>query len=142
MENIQNVAAAITAAAATVSPYSPLPAKLCALVSDASIGFLFAAGILPGLLIGLMMAGTNAYITEQNFLSRNLPFVIFPNLGCTSALMLPVILLGGIYGGVTPLKQPLLPLLPLLVSVFLSSVSFDFLWALRIARDQQPPLEH
>ena len=76
-----------------------------ALVSDASIGFLFAAGILPGLLMGLMMAGTNAYIANRrNFpVEKPTPIRDLPKLtwDALPALMLPVILLGGIYGGVT-----------------------------------------
>ena len=64
-------AAAITAATATVGPIIPpsLPMVMYAIVSDASVGYLFAAGILPGLLMGLSMAGMNAYIAHK----RNFP---------------------------------------------------------------------
>jgi tripartite ATP-independent transporter DctM subunit len=99
-------AAAITAATATVGPIIPpsIPMVLYGLVSEQSVGYLFAAGILPGLLMALMMGLTNAIIarrrnfpTDDSIALRDLPrttWQAFP------ALMLPVILLGGIYGGV------------------------------------------
>ena len=99
-------AAAITAASATIGPIIPpsIPMVLYALVSDTSIGYLFAAGILPGLLMGLVLALMNAWIahrrdfaTDEAVPLRELPMT---TLRATPALMLPVILLGGIYGGI------------------------------------------
>ncbi|MBF9031095.1 TRAP transporter large permease subunit [Rhodobacterales bacterium HKCCE3408] len=102
-------AGAITAATATVGPIIPpsIPMVLYALVADQSIGYLFAAGILPGLLMALLMALMNyAIARRRNFPTddvvpaRELPALTFKAL---PALLLPVILLGGIYGGiVTP----------------------------------------
>ena len=53
----RSYAAAITAASAVIGPIIPpsIPMVLFALVSDASIGFLFMGGLIPGL---LMAAGT------------------------------------------------------------------------------------
>ena len=50
-------AAAITAATATIGPIIPpsIPMVLYALVSNTSIGFLFLAGILPGLIMGAVL---------------------------------------------------------------------------------------
>jgi tripartite ATP-independent transporter DctM subunit len=99
-------AAAITAATATVGPIIPpsIPMVLYAIVSDQSVGFLFAAGLLPGLLMALSMAVMNYSIalrrgfpTDEAVPMRELPGI---TLRATPALMLPVILLGGIYGGV------------------------------------------
>ena len=47
-------AAALTAATAVIGPIIPpsIPVVLYALVSDASIGFLFLGGVIPGLLMG------------------------------------------------------------------------------------------
>jgi tripartite ATP-independent transporter DctM subunit len=99
-------AAAITAASATIGPIIPpsIPMVLYALVSGTSIGYLFAAGILPGLLMGLVLALMNAWIahrrdfaTDEAMPLRELPMT---TLRATPALMLPVILLGGIYGGI------------------------------------------
>lgn len=99
-------AAAITAASATIGPIIPpsIPMVLYALVSDTSIGYLFAAGILPGLLMGLMLAVMNAVMARRrNFpVDEAVPLRQIPGvtLRAVPALLLPVILLGGIYGGV------------------------------------------
>ena len=49
-------AAALTAATAVIGPIIPpsIPMVIYALVSDASIGYLFLAGIVPGLLMALL----------------------------------------------------------------------------------------
>jgi tripartite ATP-independent transporter DctM subunit len=99
-------AAAITAASATIGPIIPpsIPMVLYALVSDTSIGYLFAAGIAPGLLMGVMLMVMNSIIARQrNFPVdeviplRDIPMTTFR---AVPALLLPVILLGGIYGGI------------------------------------------
>jgi tripartite ATP-independent transporter DctM subunit len=99
-------AAAITAATATVGPIIPpsIPMVIYALISDQSVGYLFAAGMAPGLLMGLMMAVMNALIarrrrfpTDDAVPVKELPGV---TMRAIPALMLPVILLGGIYGGI------------------------------------------
>ncbi len=99
-------AAALTAASAVIGPIIPpsIPMILYALVSDASIGYLFLGGVIPGLLMGLSLMVLVAIIARRrNFpveapvTLRELPRVTgraFP------ALMMPVVLLGGIYGGV------------------------------------------
>lgn len=102
-------AAAITAATAVIGPIIPpsIPMVIYALVSDASIGYLFAAGILPGLLMAASMSAANTVIAHRRGFPRDavVPLRDLPRLTfqCLPALMLPVILLGGIYSGiVTP----------------------------------------
>ena len=99
-------AAAVTAASAVIGPIIPpsIPLVLYGLISDASIGYLFMAGIVPGLIIGAVLMAMNAYIArvrdfpvEQAVLMRELPGITFRAL---PALMMPVVLLGGIYSGV------------------------------------------
>ncbi|WP_339853832.1 TRAP transporter large permease [uncultured Nisaea sp.] len=99
-------AAAITAASATIGPIIPpsIPMVLYALVSDQSVGYLFAAGMLPGLLMGVVLIVMNMIIahrrdfaTDEAIPLRELPATTFRAI---PALLLPVILLGGIYGGV------------------------------------------
>src|SRR3954464_9447895 len=48
-------AAAVTAASAVIGPILPpsIPMKLYALISDASVGYLFLGGIIPGLLMAI-----------------------------------------------------------------------------------------
>ncbi|MFQ8434044.1 TRAP transporter large permease [Amaricoccus sp. W119] len=100
-------AAAITAASATIGPIIPpsIPMVLYALISNASIGALFLGGIMPGLLMGAVLMLMNWWIshrrgfaTEEAVPMRELPAV---TMRAFPALMMPVILLYGIYGGVT-----------------------------------------
>ena len=63
-------AAAITAATATIGPIIPpsIPLVLYALVSDTSIAALFLGGIVPGLIMGAVLMGMNAWIAhKRNF---------------------------------------------------------------------------
>ncbi len=100
-------AAAITAASATIGPIIPpsIPMVLYALVSSTSVGFLFLGGVLPGLMMaaGLMLviaivAHRRGFPVEAPVPVRRIPAL---TLNAFPALMLPVILLGGIYGGAT-----------------------------------------
>lgn len=100
-------AAALTAATAVIGPIIPpsIPMVIYALVSDASIGYLFLGGVIPGLLMALsqmiivaVAARRNNYPVEPPTPLRELPGITwraFPTL------MMPVVLLGGIYTGVT-----------------------------------------
>jgi tripartite ATP-independent transporter DctM subunit len=100
-------AAAITAAASTIGPIVPpsIPMVLYALVSDASIGYLFLGGIGPGLVMALMLMVMNAYMSRRRgFLpDRVVPLAQLPKYTARAfpALLMPVILLWGIYGGAT-----------------------------------------
>jgi TRAP-type transport system large permease protein len=99
-------AAAITAATAVIGPIIPpsIPMVLYALVSDASIGYLFLGGILPGLLMSAAMMALNSYCAHRDKvpLEEPIPLREFPAITVRAlpALMMPVILLGGIYSGV------------------------------------------
>jgi tripartite ATP-independent transporter DctM subunit len=99
-------AAAITASAAIIGPIIPpsIPMVVYALVSDTSIGYLFLGGVVPGLLLGLAFMITNTviarrrkYPVEPPVPMREIPRI---TLDAFPALMLPVVLLFGIYGGV------------------------------------------
>ncbi len=100
-------AAAITAASATIGPIIPpsIPMVLYALISNTSIGFLFLAGILPGLLMGAVLMAMNALISHRRGFARDEPVPLrdLPRLTLDAgpALLMPAILLYGIYGGVT-----------------------------------------
>lgn len=100
-------AAAITAASATIGPIIPpsIPMILYALVSDASVGYLFLGGILPGLFMGAMLMAMNVIIASRRDFARDevVPLRALPRITVRAIppLMLPVILLTGIYGGVT-----------------------------------------
>ncbi len=102
-------AGAVTAASATIGPIIPpsIPMVLYAVVADTSIGYLFMAGIIPGLMMAAslmvlihMMAKRRDFPTEEAVPRSEIVGTVreaFPTL------LLPVILLGGIYSGaVTP----------------------------------------
>ena len=99
-------AGAITASAAIIGPIIPpsIPMVIYALVSDTSIGYLFLGGVIPGLLLGVAFMITNTciarrrnYPVEPPVPLREIPRI---TLDAFPALMLPVVLLFGIYGGV------------------------------------------
>ncbi len=100
-------AAAITAASATIGPIIPpsIPMVMYALISDQSIGYLFLGGILPGIFIGIVLMALNAVIAARRNFPKDdpVPLTKLPKmtLNAFPALMMPVILLYGIYGGVT-----------------------------------------
>ncbi len=100
-------AAALSAVSSVIGPILPpsIPLVLYALVSDASIGYLFMAGVMPGLLIGAVQmaliyfqARRRHFAVEERVPLREMPRITRDAL---PALMLPVILLGCLYSGVT-----------------------------------------
>ncbi len=100
-------AAAITAAASTIGPIIPpsIPMVMYALVSDTSIGYLFLGGFIPGVMMGisLMLLNARQARIENVPLEPPVPRAELPRLTLRAfpALMMPVILLFGIYGGAT-----------------------------------------
>ncbi|MFN3499909.1 MAG: TRAP transporter large permease, partial [Pannonibacter indicus] len=98
---------AITAASATIGPIIPpsIPMVLYALVSNASVGALFLGGILPGLLMGAVLMAMNSWISHRRGFATEapVPFRDLPRVTGRAfpALLMPAILLYGIYGGVT-----------------------------------------
>ncbi|GAA5166176.1 C4-dicarboxylate TRAP transporter large permease protein DctM [Ornithinimicrobium tianjinense] len=82
-----------------------IPLIVYGIATETSIGDLFVAGILPGVMAGLMLLGMAVWVSRRNnygssggeerpkgFRRRALRDAVL-------ALMLPVIVLGGIYGG-------------------------------------------
>ena len=100
-------AAALTAASSVIGPIIPpsIPLVLYALVSDTSIGYLFLAGVIPGLLIGVVQMALIAFTAKRrNFpVEKPVPLRELPRVTWDAfpALMMPVILLGCLYSGVT-----------------------------------------
>jgi len=99
-------AGAITASAAIIGPIIPpsIPMVLYALISDTSIGYLFLGGFVPGIMLGLgfmimnsIIARRRGFPVEPKIPMREIPRI---TIRAFPALMLPVILLFGIYGGV------------------------------------------
>jgi C4-dicarboxylate transporter DctM subunit len=100
-------AAALSAVSSVIGPILPpsIPLVLYALVSGTSIGYLFIGGVLPGLLLGAVQMGliyflakSRGFPVEPSVPLREMPRITreaFP------ALMMPVILLGCLYSGIT-----------------------------------------
>lgn len=100
-------AAALSSVSAVIGPILPpsIPMVLYALVSGTSIGYLFIAGVLPGLLLGAVQMGLIYYLAKtRNFpLEEKVPLREMPRITREAfpALMLPVVLLGCLYSGIT-----------------------------------------
>ncbi|MDI6025126.1 TRAP transporter large permease [Corticibacterium sp. UT-5YL-CI-8] len=100
-------AAALTAVTAVVGPIIPpsIPLVIYALVSDASIGYLFLAGVVPGLMMSFMQMGQVAWTAraknfpvEEAVPLRDIPLITWRAL---PVLFMPILLLGCIYSGIT-----------------------------------------
>jgi len=100
-------AAALQAVAAVIGPIIPpsIPLVVYSLISDTSVGYLFLGGVIPGLLLGAAQMSLIAYIARrQNFpVERAVPMRELPRITGEAfpALMMPVILLGALYSGIT-----------------------------------------
>ncbi len=108
-------AAAVTAAAATIGPIIPpsIPMIIYAVVAEVSVGSLFLAGIIPGLLMGAYLFAVTYLISRR----RGYPVqprstwrgLITATRRASWALIAPVIILGGIVTGiVTPTEAGVL----------------------------------
>ena len=96
----------ITAASSTIGPIIPpsLPVVIYAVVASASIGRLFAAGILPGLIMGLSLM-ILIYLMADKYHTpaekRPTAYAIWKSFrSAIWALLTPGIILGGIFFGV------------------------------------------
>src|SRR5436189_4278386 len=96
----------VTAASATLGPIMPpsLPFVLYGMMAGVSIGQLFLAGVIPGIVMGLFMMATVTWYAHRRNYGRDTAFSWLA-LGSTFAdaflaLMTPVILLGGMTVGI------------------------------------------
>ncbi len=99
-------AAAVTSSSASLAIIIPpsIPMIVYGALSDTSIVQLFVAGIVPGLLGGFLMLCLCYWFAVRYDLPREEAFSL-PRLGkafkdAAPALLLPVIILGGIFGGI------------------------------------------
>ena len=99
--------AALTAAAGTIGVVIPpsIPFVIYGVVTGTYIGSLFLAGIIPGILMGLALMVTNYRTAKKNGWLGSGQRPKLRSVGKATknafwALMSPVIILGGIYGGI------------------------------------------
>jgi len=99
-------AAAVTSSSATLAVIIPpsIPMILYAVMADSSVVKLFVAGIIPGVIGGLLMMGLSYwfalrrdYPVEEAFQLKKL-WTTFR--AASWAFLLPLIILGGIFGGI------------------------------------------
>lgn len=100
-------AAAITAVSGTIGVIIPpsIPFVIYCVVAQASIGDMFIAGIIPGIMIGISLMITSyftakkrGYLSSMEFPTLKDVWIAFKD--AVWALFVPVIILGGIYGGI------------------------------------------
>ncbi|MFQ5794173.1 MAG: TRAP transporter large permease [Candidatus Bipolaricaulia bacterium] len=102
----KSFAAAVSASSSTVGPIIPpsIPMILYAIIAGASVGQLFLAGLLPGMLMGGAMMVTTYFIARRRGFQRdqraNLREIRIAFGRAFFALLTPVLLLGGIFSGV------------------------------------------
>ncbi|CCO44714.1 TRAP dicarboxylate transporter subunit DctM [Vibrio nigripulchritudo ATCC 27043] len=100
-------AAAITAASSVIGPIIPPSGIMIiyAYTMEVSVAALFAAGIVPGILIGLALMGVTSLMAKKHDFPVASQKATWPERGqATKAailpLLTPVIILGGIVGGI------------------------------------------
>lgn len=97
-------AAALTATAGSIGVIIPpsIPFVIYGVVSGVSVGEMFISGIIPGIIIGLsLMAVSYRTARKKGYPRTSNPPKIWPTLKeAFWALLVPIIILGGIYGGI------------------------------------------
>ncbi len=100
-------AAAVSAASGSIGVIIPpsIPFVLYGVIGSVSVGSMFLAGIIPGIIIGLGLLITSYIIARKRGYKpdESIVFsfkdVVKATLDAKWALLIPIIILGGIYGG-------------------------------------------
>lgn len=101
-----DMAGAVTAAASTIGPIIPpsIPFVIFGSVASVSVGRLFMGGVIPGLLMGLVLMLTVYWEARRRHVPResrqSIPELAAATRDAALALLLPVIIIGGILLGV------------------------------------------
>ncbi|MEX2644071.1 MAG: TRAP transporter large permease [Acetobacterales bacterium] len=98
--------AAVTEASSVVGPIIPpsIPMIVFAVLAEVSVGKMFVAGIMPGVLVGLslmaiayVISRRRGYPREENLSLRR---VVHSGIRAAVPLVAPIIIVGGVLGGV------------------------------------------
>jgi tripartite ATP-independent transporter DctM subunit len=130
-----DISAALTATASCMGPIIPpsIPFIIYGVIANVSIASLFIAGIIPGILLGLALMVYVIWISRQRGYPQeeraNLREMLTGTIRALPALALPVIIIGGIFGGVfTPTEAAGIAV------VYAMAAGFFFYGRLRISR--------
>jgi len=100
-------AAGLAASAGTIGVIIPpsIPFVIYGVMSGASIGALFMAGVIPGIIIGIGLMMVNYFISKKRGYGGetkafSLKRALISCKDAVFALLCPVVILGGIYGGI------------------------------------------
>ncbi|GAB3071373.1 TRAP transporter large permease [Salinicoccus sesuvii] len=126
----QGFSAAVPATAGSIGVIIPpsIPLVLYGAVGNVSVGALFMAGILPGLLVGVAIMLTAYFISKakgykpsEKTQSFHFKDVLKALNEAKWALLIPIIILGGIYGGIfTPTEAAVTAVVyALIVGIFI-----------------------
>lgn len=121
-------AAAISSSAASLAIILPpsIPMILYAVMSGVSVVKMFVAGILPGILGAMGLAAMCYYLAKKNNFPSEEEFQVkrlwAAFKGAIWALMIPVIILGGIFGGVVTATEG--AALAVVVAIFISTIVY------------------
>lgn len=141
----QEFAVGITAASSTIGPIIPpsLPMVIYGVMASTSVGQLFAAGLIPGLLMGVvlmvmitMLARRRGYPRDATFSVR---FLGYAAKRAFLSLLTPVIIVGGIItGAFTPTEAAIAAVI---YALFLGTVVYRTLTWRRLMRVSMETIE-
>ncbi|WP_153124401.1 TRAP transporter large permease [Peribacillus tepidiphilus] len=101
-----NFATAVQAAGGTIGVMIPpsVPLILFGVIAGTSIGDLFIAGVLPGIFVGISLIIVAYFISRKRGYGKeeksSLKDIVIAFKNAILAMLMPVIILGGIYGGI------------------------------------------
>ncbi len=105
-------AAAVTACSSIIGPIIPpsiIMIVYAATLRNLSVIDLFAAGLIPGLMMAAVLLMASGWISWRRGYARheaiNLARILRTGLGAMAALMIPVVILGGILSGTTTVTE-------------------------------------
>ncbi|MCW5729270.1 MAG: TRAP transporter large permease [Alphaproteobacteria bacterium] len=140
-------ATAVTVASSICGPLIPpsIPMLVYGISSGASIGALFLAGVMPGIAVGLTMLALNRYLLRRMPVSeagadditwarRGREFFASLRIALV-ALLMPVIIVGGVVGGVvTPTESAVVAVIyAMLVGLGMRTLKLRVLWRCIVA---------
>ena len=109
------VATSVQAATGSIGVIIPpsIPMIIFGVVGSVSIGDLFLGGVIPGIVVGFSLMAVMYVISKKNDYpirqKSSLKTIVLPFRDSILAFMMPVIILGGIFGGiVTPTEAAIL----------------------------------